>query len=317
MINIKVKTRNISKPKLETSTKEYTLHNFMQEKITRLRELRRYRTSETYKATLNSFLRFRKGKDILLTEISSDLMVSYQAYLKYSNVSMNTISFYMRILRAVYNNAVEKELIEQRYPFKHVYTGIDKTIKRALPLKSIKKIKELDLTVRPDLEYARDMFMFSFYTRGMSFIDMAYLSKKDLSNGVIIYRRRKTGQQLYIKCEECMQNLIKKHATSTNNNYLLPIISLPDKDQRQQYKNALSLINYKLKVIAELANISVPLTMYVARHSWANIARNSNIPISVISEGMGHNSETTTQIYLSSLDTAVVDKANSVILKLL
>ncbi|MFR9576860.1 MAG: hypothetical protein SNI54_06505 [Rikenellaceae bacterium] len=61
----------------------------------------------------------------------------------------------------------------------------------------------------------------------------------------------------------------------------------------------------------------MPLTMYVARHSWASAARAKNIPISVISEGMGHDSETTTQIYLASLDTSVVDKANSVILKAL
>lgn len=102
----------------------------------------------------------------------------------------------MRNLRAIYNRAVERELTVQRYPFKHVYTGVDKTVKRAVPLKVIRRIRDLDLTLSPVLDYARDLFMFSFYTRGMAFVDMAYLKKKDLQNGVLVYRRQKTGQQL-------------------------------------------------------------------------------------------------------------------------
>lgn len=116
-----------------------------------------------------------------------------------------------RILRAVYNRAVEQDAIEHRNPFKHVYTGIDKTVKRALSLITIKKIKALDLTLSPKLDYARDMFMLSFYLRGMSFIDMAYLRKSDLRNGYIIYRRRKTGQQLSIKWTDEMQIIVDKY----------------------------------------------------------------------------------------------------------
>lgn len=143
----------------------------------------------------------------MLNEIDSDLMTEYEAYLKSHGVAMNTVSFYNRILRAVYNRAVEKEMTVQRYPFKHVYTGIDKTVKRALPLKIIKRIKKLDLPLKSSLDFARDMFLFSFYTRGMSFIDMAYLKKKDLQNGILSYRRRKTGQQLFIKWENPCRRL--------------------------------------------------------------------------------------------------------------
>ncbi|MFI3290218.1 MAG: site-specific integrase, partial [Rikenellaceae bacterium] len=182
-----------------------TLFTFTLGVITRLRELRKERCVETYTTTLNSFMRFREGADLLLTDINSDLMMSYEAHLKYEGVTMNTVSFYMRILRAIYNRAVDQELIEQKHPFKKVYTGVDKTVKRALPLKSIKQIKELDLSLNPRSSFARDMFMLSFYTRGMSFIDMAFLRKKDLQNGIITYRRRKTGQQLHIKWEKCMQ----------------------------------------------------------------------------------------------------------------
>ena len=119
----------------------------------------------------------------------------YEAWLHGKGITKNSSSFYMRILRAVYNRAVEKELTSNRNPFKHVYTGVDKTVKRAIPLKAIKKIKNLDLSLHPALDFARDMFLFSFYTRGMSFIDMAYLKKKDLQNGILSYRRHKTGQQ--------------------------------------------------------------------------------------------------------------------------
>ena len=175
---------------------EQSLFNFMQGVIAQLQQMGKQRTSETYRATLRSFMSFREDKDILLEEIDPDTMLMYEAYLRNRGLTKNTTSFYMRILRAVYNRAVEKDLTANRNPFKHVYTGIDKTIKRAIPLKAIKQIKNLDLSLQPSLDFARDMFLFSFYTRGMSFIDMAYLKKKDLSNGILTYRRRKTGQQL-------------------------------------------------------------------------------------------------------------------------
>ncbi|MFR9651884.1 MAG: site-specific integrase [Rikenellaceae bacterium] len=300
----------------EKQLSDVTFFDYMQSTIARLVELRKYRTSETYKTTLNSFIRFRGGEDLLLTDISSDMMMDYEVYLNAKELTNNSISFYMRVLRAVYNRAVVGELVEQRFPFKKVYTGVDKTVKRALSLKYIKKIKELDLSKQPDLMFARDMFMFSFYMRGMSFVDMAYLRTKDLTNGVVSYRRRKTSQRLHIKWERCMQEILDRYPTF-DTEYLLPIIRDKNKDSRLQYRNAISIVNNKLKKIGEMVCVTAPLTHYVARHSWASIAKSRNIPISVISEGMGHDSETTTQIYLASLDSSVVDKANNLILKLL
>ena len=298
----------------QKQSNEQSLFNFMQGVIAQLQQMGKQRTSETYRCTLKSFMQFRDNKDVLLEDIDSDLMLMYEAYLRGRGLTKNSTSFYMRILRAVYNRAVDKDLTANRNPFKHVYTGIDKTIKRAIPLKAIKQIKNLDLSLQPSLDFARDMFLFSFYTRGMSFIDMAYLKKKDLSNGILSYRRRKTGQQLFIRWEMCMQEIAEKYDTSQSN-YLLPIFKPFSKiDERKQYQNAMYLINRKLKEIGKMVGVQTPLTMYVARHSWASVAKNKKVPISVISEGMGHDSEMTTQIYLSSLDTAVVDKANSMIL---
>ena len=301
--------------KFSRQAKEQSLFTFMQEAIGQLKRLNRIRTSETYAATLSSFMKFREGQDILLYEVDSDTMMLYEAWLKGKGVCPNTISFYMRILRAVYNRAVEKELVEQKHPFKHVYTGIDKTVKRAVPLKAIKRIKELDLTLKPHLDYARDLFLFSFYTRGMSFIDLAYLKKSDLQNGFLTYRRRKTNQQLTVKWEKCMAEIVAKYNDCSTTQYLLPIITNPLVDERKQYRNAIYRVNTALKEVARLVNLSIPLTMYCARHGWASVAKSKNIPLSVISEGMGHDSEETTRIYLASLDSDVIDKANSLILK--
>lgn len=300
----------------QKEAKTDSLFTFMQSLIIRLKELGKVRTSETYATTLNSFMRFRKDRDIMLDDVDADLMAAYEAHLKAGDISMNTVSFYMRILRAVYNRAVEKEITVQRYPFRHVYTGIEKTVKRAVALEVIRQIKELELTLFPSLDYARDMFLFSFYTRGMSFIDMAYLKKKDLQNGVLSYRRKKTGQRLFIKWEPCMQKIVDKYEMDTTH-FLLPIVRKIADNERDQYKNGIYLVNRKLKDIAKMTGITIPLTMYVARHSWASIARSRNIPVAVISEGMGHDSETTTQIYLASLDTSVVDNANGLIMRLL
>ncbi len=304
--------------KFQDTVTDDSFFSFMKEVIVQLKRLNRDRTAETYTATLSSFWRFQNRKDVLMEEMTSDLMQEYEAYLKASGIVMNTISFYMRILRAVYNRAVEKGIVEQRNPFRHVYTGIDKTVKRALALKEIRKIKELDLTFYPALDFARDMFLFSFYTRGMSFVDMAYLRKSDLKNGVLVYRRRKTGQQLSVKWEECMQAIVDKYKVRVMPDwpYLLPIITVMDaKKVRKQYKNSLYAVNLNLKRVAARIGLSIPLTTYVARHSWASIARNKNIPLAVISEAMGHDSELTTQIYLASLECSVIDKANTLILK--
>lgn len=161
----------------------YSLFNYMNSRITDLSNAGRHGTADNYRYTLHSFKRFRKDEDIMLDCLTAGTMQAYEAWLMSRGISLNSISFYLRILRAVYNHAVDREIIEDRHPFKKVYTGIGKTVKRALPLGEIKKIKDIDLTDRPDLSFARDMFMMSFYLRGMSFVDMCYLRKSDLRNG--------------------------------------------------------------------------------------------------------------------------------------
>ncbi len=281
--------------------------------INSLKAAGKYRTAETYLATLNSFKLYMQGRDILLKDLSNEIIVLYESFLKERGLVKNTTSFYIRVLRAVYNRAVEDRYVKQQNIFKHVYTGIDKTIKRAVPIGIIRKIKHLDLSHDDSLEFARDMFLFSFYTRGMSFIDMAYLKKRDLNAQLLTYRRKKTGQLLSIKWEKCMEEIVERYPNYSSS-YLLPMI-MNESKALANYRNALHSVNKKLKIISEMVDAPFPLSMYVARHSWASIAKSKNIPISVICEGMGHNSERTTQIYLNSLNTSVIDNANRLILK--
>ncbi|MBD5357624.1 MAG: site-specific integrase [Bacteroides sp.] len=292
---------------------EYTLFNFMQNIIVKLKRNGKVRTSETYTSTLLSFKKFRNGQDIMLDSLNTQIMEEFEAWHAEKGNTRNTISFYMRVLRAVYKRAVDNDIIDDKRPFRHVYTGIEKTAKRAISLQIIKKIKDLDLKLNSSLDYARDMFMLSFMLRGMSFIDMAFLKKSDLKNGYIIYRRRKTGQQLSIAWTKEMQRLLEKYPENETQ-FLFPIIRHLNSNERYVYRNVAYKINYNLKKIANMVGVSIPLTLYVARHSWASVAKAKGIPLSVISEGMGHDSELTTQIYLASLDTSVVDHANSIIL---
>ena len=297
-------------------SQKHSLFVFMENLVEEYRKRGQFRTSETYLTTLNSFKRFRKDEDVMLEEIHSDLLLLYEGYLKLQGVSQNTICFYMHRLRAVYNRAVEQGLIEQHFPFKKVKISMERTMKRAIPVHYIRKLKNLDLDNSFSLSFARDIFLFSFYTRGMSFVDIAYLQKKDLQNGILTYRRKKTGQKLQIHWENCMQQIVHQHSAEKESSFLFSIIKDPEKDYRRQYQNALMRINRNLKKIGEQIGLPIPLTMYVARHSWATIARSEGIPLSVISEGMGHDNEKTTQIYLASIENAVVDRANRKILKL-
>lgn len=303
------------KQKKELVSNEY-LFPFMQETIVQLQKLGKTRTAETYQSALASFMRFREGKDVLISHIKDNLIVAYENSMKASGLSSNTTSFYMRILRAVYNRAVKQGITKQKYPFQYVYTGVAKTRKRAVDISIVRRLAEMDLDRNPSAALARDMFLFSFYTRGMSFVDMAYLRKSDLSRGILTYRRRKTGQNLFIRWEKCMDEIVSSY-DNPSSFYLLPIITSSDTDERQQYINMSHKINRSLKSLGKKLGLPTPLTMYVARHTWANAARKKKIPISVISEGMGHTSEMTTRIYLSSLDADIIDRANKKILRLL
>ena len=281
---------------------------YMESLASQMAANRQTRTAETYRAALASLQRFVGAADLDLAAIDGPLVEDYQRYLQRQGVTMNTISFYMRILRAAYNRAVDEGLVADARPFRHVYTGEAKTRKRAISIDAIRAIRDLR-QLPADVAFARDMFLFSFYTRGMSFVDMAWLRPSNIVDGRLAYRRAKTGQLLSMEWDQRMQQILDRHPAA-NPDFLLPIIARSNGCERSQYRNVQYRVNTALKQVAKAAGLDVKLTMYVARHSWATAARTLGVPMDVISHGMGHDSEKTTRIYLKSLDTTAIDDAN-------
>ena len=283
--------------------------------IAEKREQGRASLAAKYTLSLNSFRRFvGKGAPVAIEGMSAALMQRYEAYLKQRGLCLNTVSFYMRTLRAIYNQAVERGFTPQAKPFARVYTGIARTKKRAVDVGDVRKIREAVLPCGSAAALSRDLFLFSLYTCGMSMVDMAYLKKGDVVGGYITYRRRKTGQPILVRWEPCMQEIVERYDTGASP-YLLPIISRPGVDEVRQYRNKIRVVNKHLKQLGHRLGLAAKLTTYVARHSWASIAKDLQVPVSAISEAMGHTSESTTRIYLKSFENAVVDRANHAVLQ--
>ncbi len=304
--------KNIAETFQTCIKKQYFLA-FIDDQIHDLIKSSAWGTARNYRCARNSFATFLNNRDISIYSMTETLILEYDSWLKKRGITRNSISFYMRILRSVYNKAAEELFFDSEHLFGKVYTGIDRTRKRAVNEETIIQLKNLNLSEYKTLSYARDIFIFSFYTRGMAFVDIAYLKKNCIKNGSIRYIRHKTGQIINIRIESCMEKIMNRY--HTKNDYIFPIITSSDENiAYKQYQNSLSYYNKQLKKISILLGLSSPLTSYTARHTWATAARNKNIPLSVISAGMGHTSEKTTQIYLASLDNSIIDEANKFII---
>lgn len=294
--------------------KEYrerkNLRIFMESESRQLIANGRYRTASVYKIAVDSFTKYLSGEDIRIADIDNIKIRGYEEWLHDNNISQNTSSCYLRALRAIYNKAADVGLTEQNYPFRGAYTGVAKTVKRAVAVDIIVNVKGLDLSDSPRLAMARDMFLLSFYLRGMPFVDLASLKNGDMQDGYISYVRHKTGQQLTVKVENAAKHIIKRYEKYSYEDNLLPLLSPYIK-----YDSALRNYNLRLKKISASLGLSKPLTSYVPRHSWASMAKKSGIPLQIISESLGHDNENTTRIYLSSFDQDVLDAANAKIMR--
>lgn len=292
------------------------LVSFTRKLIEDLNKIGKKATVKRFDTTLNSLLRYTDGYEVAWNELTSTFILGFEVFLIKRGLCRNSTSFYMRNLRAIVNRATEQDFEVPRNPFKHVYLGVDKTLKRAVSLDVVRQIRDIDLSGHPSLDFARKVFMFAFYTRGMSFVDIAFLKKSDLNNGIITYSRRKTRQQLMVRVEPETWKLIDSFGENKTA-FLLPILNDGVADTQQQYENAYFRINRNLQKVGRILGLETKLTLYVARHAWASIAHSNHVALSTISRAMGHNSEKTTIIYLQSLDTASVDKANSDIIRMM
>ena len=293
-----------------------TVFVFLHEQATKKEQMKRLGTARTYGNAYRRFKAFREDVDLTFDELTPDMIECYEAWLIDRRLKQNSIRCYLRTLNTLLYKAAEEGLLNNRNLFSHVHLSYVKTTKRAISEKELKLIANIRLPENSSIALARDIFMFSFYMRGMPFVDIAYLRKTDLKNGMWTYCRRKTNQCLKVEWEKAQQNIIDRYSRQTADSpYLFPIILKEDGTEYQQYQRMQININRALKRLGKMAGLKMPLTTYVARHTWASVARDMNIPISIISEGMGHNSIKTTQVYLNSIDTSRINKANKRIIK--
>lgn len=206
----------------------------MAERTDHFKALGKHKTAGNYSCALKHFMQFRQEKDIALEELTSGTMKDFQTHLIGKGLKMNTISLYNRILKAIYNYALDEEIIqEDKRPFRKVFTGAEKTRKRTLGKEALKKIVRADLRGDASLEFARDMFLFSIYMQGMAFVDIAHLRKSQIKNRCLVYRRSKTNQCLKIVIQPCAREIIEKWMVDDKEcPYLFPILYNPLKNRR-------------------------------------------------------------------------------------
>lgn len=289
--------------------------SFIRNLINELKKIGKESAAKRLDKILNSLLRYTDGNEVIWKDLTSTFILGYETFMIKRGLCRNSTSFYMRNLRSIVNRAIGQGIEVPSHPFKYVYMGVDKTVKRAISLDMIRMIRDVDLNGNPELDFARNVFMFAFYTRGMSFIDIAFLKKSDLQNGVLTYSRRKTRQQLMVKIEPETRKVIERLGKSKTS-FLLPIIT-EEKNIERQYESAYYRVNRNIRKVGEMLGLQTKLTLYVARHTWASIAHANNVALSTISKAMGHDSEKTTIIYLQTLDSSSVDKANRDIIRMM
>lgn len=306
--------------------------NHLNQAITKLWQTNHFGQASRVESARNSFANFLRSQgmaDVSLREFTAPLVGAYQQWLIEGGVKRNSTSCYMRTLQSVYNKVTAGTDTPSEQPFARVYRGIGKTRKRATSISAMQALQSLDIRrgllalgkapkgkvlarLERRLAFARDLFVFSYCSRGMAFVDAAYLKKEDIRYGTIHYRRRKTGQAIEVALEPIMQGIIDRYARqAVASPYVFPILPVAsDEATYRAYRTALRSYNKHLGILAQILGGGVVLTSYVARHSWASNMHEMNMPLSVISQGLGHDSELTTQIYIKSLENHVVHAAN-------
>lgn len=305
------------------TNEETTVYSFWSEKIEDLVSAGKVGNARAYRDTKNSFFKFVKNKGIGFKEITLVLLDKYETYLRSNNNANAGISIKMRTLRALYNDAMKKQVISlQHYPFKayKISKLKSETVKRALNSQELKTFKDLDTSKYPNLLDSKNYFMFSFYTRGMNFIDMMKLRWEDVHSDKIIYTRSKTGKRFIIKILEPVQQILDYYRTLPNNTgYVFPLLLKNNMTAMQiehRKDKTLKKFNRDLKEIASVQEIKKNITSYVARHSYATYLKQNNVSTDKISESMGHADLQVTINYLKEFGDDVIDDANETLLDL-
>ncbi|MCB0823548.1 MAG: site-specific integrase [Bacteroidales bacterium] len=293
-----------------------TLERFTKKLIAEFKKANRLGNATVYEMTLSFVKKHNNDQDISFKNINYSFLKKLEAEHLAGGNSLNSLSVYLRTLRAIYNRAINQNVAKRDwYPFKQYSIRSTKTQKRAISKEDVKKIEEYKSKPGSQYFHARNYFMFSFYMIGMNFSDMAYLTPSNVVNGRLEYKRKKTGKfyslALFDKAHDILNYYLKG---KKKDEYIFPIIERTDPEHiRMDIQNKLRTFNKYIGQIASELKIQGNITSYVARHSWASIGKFLNVPIQVISEGLGHDNIQTTQIYLDSFETNVIDDATKLI----
>ncbi len=280
--------------------------------VERMKTEGRFKTAANYLTAARSWSQQVGGHAWRFSEMTPDGMGRYQQWLCANGLCHNTVSAYMRCLRAMYNRVVGGQHGD---PFAKVFTGRDHTRKRSVTSEVVVRLHRLPLPEGSSLELARDLFLFGFQAMGMPFVDMAYLKKTQVKDGVIRYARHKTGQQIVVPVTADMASLMRRHAKDTSD-YVFPILtrSAPEGLHRQ-YRHALRRYNYLLHKLAAKVGVPGQLSSYVVRHSWASIAYQHHLDIGLIGKALGHTKSSTTMVYIKNLFDKDLATANATLMR--
>ncbi len=260
---------------------------------------------------------FRNKRDLSFNELNYSFLEKFETYYLRKGNSLNGLAVYMRTIRAIYNKAIKQSIASlETYPFANYTIKSEPTKKRAISMDAIQKIVALKYEPENVLFRTRNIFLMSFYLMGAPYSDLAHLKVSNIIDGRVQYKRQKTGKFYDIKITENLSEIIDYYKTNKDkDDYLLPIIKRDSLDE--QYRDIMSqrrLYNKQLRRIAKDAEIDEHLTSYVSRHSFASIANNMAVPVTAISEMLGHQKLTTTQTYLASLNKEIIDDYNAKII---
>lgn len=305
----------------EKANSKTTVYEHFQEKIELMNLSGRTGNARSYRDTCNSFFNFHSDKQLGFRNLNVTLLEKYEAHLRSRNNQDSGIAFRMRSLRAIYNSAIRNGIVKQEYyPFdKYKISKLKgKGLKRALSREEIKKILDVDLANRPDLIDAKNYFIFSYFARGINFVDMMKLKKESIQDDNIEYIRSKTKGRFVIKIMPPVQIVLDYYLSQkSTTDYLFPILLKNDltaiQIENRKHKT-LSKFNKDLKTLAILAEVEKNVTSYVIRHSFATNMKQLGVATDLISQSMGHANLDITNSYLKEFENNVIDDANQKLL---
>lgn len=298
------------------SGKQQTLSytTFHESLIEEIKNAGKLSTSNIEKDTLKSIQRFFNRTEITFKDLSVDAIYKYQSFLNSNNNSQSTIGIRIRTLRAVFNKAIDREIIPATtYPFnKFKVSKIKESGKKEyLSEEELVLLKNAELLKKNDI-FARDMFLLSFYGRGINFIDLIKLKKTDLYKETITYKRSKTEVIVNFKINDFWKDKLAQYISPTDSLYLFNIIQNNQSSEiylnNKKEKYLKTYINTPLKRIITDLGIKKKITYYCARHSFATILKFNNISIDIIKEALGHKDIKSTMSYLNTLPSNTLDK---------